>query len=112
MAQPPIRATGVSQRPENLAGTVATAPVRAQPIAAWELHAHELAAMRAVLERAETDFHRLADSGLVLGPAERHQLRRRTALEGPCHRLALVVDDRNIEPGVRVDEVELLDGAG
>src|SRR5215467_2681420 len=92
----------------NIAGSVPAATVGAYPLAIWEFDAHELAAARTVLHRAEADLYHFADPGVVRRPTERHQLRRRTALEGPCRHVALVVDDGDVKPGMRVDELELL----
>src|SRR5260221_11402570 len=93
-----------SERGKNSATSIAAATVGAQLLPARELDAHELTAARTVLHRAEADLDLVVDSEAVLRPAERRQLQDRTALEGPCRHLALVVDDGEMKPGMRVDE--------
>src|SRR6266852_1960986 len=85
----------------NFAGSVAAAAVGAHLLPARELDAHELAAARPVLHRTKADFDHFADPRVVRRPAERNQLRRRSALEGPCRGVALVVDDGDVKPGMR-----------
>src|SRR5262249_8602890 len=83
---------------DNFAGPVAAAAVGAHPLPALKLDAHELTAARTVLHRTEADLDHFSNPGVVRRPAERNQLRRRTALEGPCRRIALVVDDGDVQP--------------
>src|SRR5262245_38063321 len=97
-----------SLRRQVAAAAVAAAAVGAVLLAAFWLDAHDLPAARAVLHRAEADVDRSAGREVVLRPAEPHQLRGRAALERPGRGLALVVGDVEMQPDVRVDELELL----
>src|SRR6516162_9205977 len=88
-------------------GAVAAAAVGAQLLPALELDVHELAAARAVLQAIEADFDFVAGPHTVL-PTELHELRDRAALERPCRDVALVAGDVDMQPAMRVDELELL----
>ncbi len=104
----PSRPSAVpSEGGRHIAGYVAAAAVRANPLAVRELHAHDLAAARTVLHRAEADLDIIADLEAVLRPAEPHQFRDRATLERPRRHVAVVVDD-DMKPSMRVDEFELL----
>src|SRR5262245_4980354 len=78
---------GLLRRPvlprNDVTSSVAAAPIGAQPLAAGQLGAHQLAAARAVFQRTKADLDDIADSGSVLRPAERDQLRGRSTLELP-----------------------------
>src|SRR5947207_1918292 len=83
---------------DNIASSVTAATVGAHPLPIRELDTHELTAARTILHRAEADLNRFADSGVILRPTERNQMRGRTALEAPCRTVALYVDYGDVHP--------------
>src|SRR5262249_48800183 len=97
---------------QDVARSVAAAAVGANLLAAIGGGTHQLAASAAVLHGMIQYVDLLAGFEILAFPAKLHQLLDGAAFERPSRCLACAVGDADVKPAVRIDEFEVLDGAG